>query len=413
MAQSTTNLDAALKVLYQGGLEDLTYPNNTLFALMPKKQDFAGKNITFPVYYGPAGGVGSGSNFSSIQGKISNTLLEDFVVTRAKEYSLARIETEALEASASDSGSFVRGLKHVMDDAIKHAANRVGQSLYGDGSGALGKVSSPGASSTLTLVNKDDIVNFYVGQQLVFAASISAALRDTGDHLTVETIDEDAGTMTISSTATTNNVNDIASIATNDIIFERYDYVSSSDKNRIKGCGAWLPASAPATSDSFFGVNRSAHASRLAGHRVTDTTLPIDEALRRGQILVRRGAVGVVSHIFLNPMQFEILEATAMARYNPTTVEAGKFRFRALEFGEAKVMMDYNCPVDRAYGLDMSSWCLHTLGGAPHVLGMGMGQGGVMPVYDADSVEIRIATFGNTICRRPGANFVCTLAAPS
>ena len=48
---------------------------------------------------------------------------------------------------------------------------------------------------------------------------------------------------------------------------------------KLSGLGAWLPSSAPGSTDSFFGVNRSSDATRLGGIRFDGSSLPLEEAL--------------------------------------------------------------------------------------------------------------------------------------
>ncbi|MHC5062025.1 MAG: hypothetical protein ACYTFK_13185, partial [Planctomycetota bacterium] len=138
-------------------------------------------------------------------------------------------------------------------------------------SGEYGQISgTPGASTTLTLAKPDDITNFEVGQRLVFAANSASALRDSGAHLTVVAVNLSAGTMVMSA-----NLNTITGLADGDAIFVKGDYEAADDRNKISGLAAWLPASAPGGSDSFFGVNRSVDPVRLAGHRLSGRRSPL------------------------------------------------------------------------------------------------------------------------------------------
>ncbi len=412
-SQSLTNFAAALKTLYPDrAIEDLTYPLNTFFALVKKSNDFYGENKKIPVHIGDVSGANSA--FASAQSNKNGTVKKAFFLTRKPEYALASIDNELIEASASNAGAFVSALKSEMDSAIRIAGRRIGQACYRDGSGQLATISSTTntATTTLGLTNPDDIVNFYLNQDIVFAANNTSALR-TATTLTVNAIDEDAGTMTLSATPDSLS----ASIAAGDAIFTDGDYASASDRNRATGLDGWLPSTAPGTSDSFFSVDRSVHPTRLGGHRITGTSLQIDEAIYKGAVRVAR-AGGKPDKVFIAHGQYEILQNVLGSKVQYYEHNVGEIAFAAIRMhgpaGPLDVYPDYNCLPDAAFVLDFSSWELCSLNKAPHILGLHGGDGlRLLRDASADSSEVRVGAYFNLGCTAPGHNCRVSLTAPS
>lgn len=416
-SQSVTTFASVLKTLYPDRkVPDLVYPNNALFALVNKRTDFYGVNMAVPVTVGDISGLNQ--SFSSASNNQNGTVHKVFTVTRKTEYGIASIDGELIEASASNSGAFVQGLKSQMDSAFRSVARRIGQALYRDGSGQLGQIAASGAvtlaSTALVLKNIEDVVNFHVNQKIVFAANNTSALR-SGTSRTITGIDEDTGTLTLDA-----NINDASTAITyQDAIFTLGDYASASDRNRLTGLGGWCPVSAPGTADSFFSLNRSAYPQKLAGHRIVGTTLQIDEAIFKACVRIARSGQKA-SHVFLSFGQFELLQNVLGSRGEmdkigaPGAVDVYFDSIRMITpAGTVQVVPDYNCPPDVAFVADMSQVSLCSLGAAPHILGLEGDGLRLLRSASADSYELRVGFYGNAVVWAPYAVARVSLTVPA
>lgn len=412
-SQTTTTFQYALKSIYAKGYpEDLTLAGNTLLAKVKKETDFSGNNFVFSAGIGDIAGTGADFTYAQM-GKVGSTK-KQFTLTRVKDYALASIDNELIEVSKSDAGAFVSGLKSEMDSAFSAAGRRLGMWLYRDGSGQIGTIDSASSVSTttLTLSSRQDIHNFDINQKIVFADSTSDALRSS-TPITVEGIDEDAGTLTLSAAPDTIS----ASIAVGDVIFQYGDYQSAGDRRVLRGLDAWCPETAPSSGDSFFGLDRSIYPSRLAGHRVTGTSLQIDEA-------IYKGAVRLADHqesakdVFVSFDQFEILQNVAASRVAPTSFTVNNvIGFDGLKMagprGTLNIWPDYNCPSDVAWLCSANAFCLKSIGSAPHILGMDGDGLRLLRESTADAYELRVGTYGNSYAKRPKGICRVSLTEPA
>ena len=156
---------------------------------------------------------------------------------------------------------FIEAATFEIDGAIEAATRSLAIALYGDGSGQIGVVGSlattTASNDTVTLATIQDITNFEVGMQLNFGTATT--------NKEISTINRDTGVILLSAAS--------GATATEAI------YVDGDKDNKLTGLGGWLPSSAPGSTDSFFGVNRSSDSTRLGGIRFDGSSLPIEEAL--------------------------------------------------------------------------------------------------------------------------------------
>lgn len=395
MALDLTSFASALKAHYTSDkVENMVYQDNPLLALMPKMESFGGKNLPIPIIYGNP--QGRSASFATAQSNKTNSQLKDFVLTRAKDYSLASIDNETLEASKGNANAFMEAATTEIDGAIHSAARSLAIALYGTGSGKIGRIASGQATTTITLTQVEDITNFEKGQTLVVSADDGGGSVRSGS-VTVVGVDRDLGTVTADQAWTTA----IATAAANDYIFVEGDYDA-----KVKGLLAWLPSTAPSSSDNFFSVNRSHDATRLAGIRFDGSALGIEEALQKAASrAAREGAKP--NYCFMSYSKYTELEVALGAKVQyvdmKVTAEVG---FRGIQIngprGPIKCVPDQNCPTDRAFMLQLDVWKLYSLGKAPKILDTD----GLKMLRDsnADSVEIRVGYYAQLGCRAPGFN---------
>lgn len=403
MALDLTSFDAALKVHYTNDrIMNMVYANNPLLALMPKMENFGGKNLPIPIIYGNP--QRRSATFATAQANTTTSKIDDFVLTRAKDYSLASIDNETLEASKGNANAFMEAATTEIDGAINSITRSIAIAMYRSGSGSIGQCNASVSSTSLQLKQAEDVTNFEVGNELKFSTADGSGALKTGS-VTVVGVNRDTGELTVDALSA---IDGGTGVAANDYIFIDGDY-----NLKVKGLAAWLPASAP-SSTPFFGVDRSVDVSRLGGIRYDGSAQPIEEALIGGIHRVAREG-GTPTHCFLNFKRWDelVISLGSKVQYIDDIVKTGNvsLSFKGIMIhgpkGPVKVYADQNCPNDVAYLLQLDMWKLYSLGKVPRLID----SDGVKMLREAsaDSVEVRISYYAQIGCRAPGFNARVTL----
>jgi hypothetical protein len=229
----------------------------------------------------------------------------------------------------------------------------------------------------------------------------------------VTAINEDAGTITCALDATgaavTNLTTNYTSLTNADFIHPMGDYFNSTGQ-KIKGLSAWIPLTAP-TSTPFWGVDRTPHITRLAGHRQNDPTAPVEDSiLVLAEKMAERGATP--GDAFISPRQFTkaVKRMNAKVEYNSAggtaTYGFASFKVEA-PCGTVAVHSDPDCPEDRGYLLNMDTWCVRHLGLPEVVATDGLT---ALRRTGLDEIEIRARYYAQLVCENPGENGVFAVA---
>ena len=410
MGLDMTSFDAALKAHYTDDtVMNLVYKDNPLLALMPKMENFGGKNLPIPLIYGNP--QGRSATFSTAQtlGASSSSQINDFVLTRVKDYSVATIDNETLEASKGNANAFMEAATTEIDGAINTLTRSLAVALYRDGTGWIAQVSAEPSEDTTTVIalkEANDVTNFEVGMSIVIYSAKtggSARIYDTGvSSGLISAIDRSAAapTITVNTEYTSSGT-----IAANDYLFP------AGDRGlKLSGLDAWVPASAPSAT-TFFGVDRSVDTLRLGGNRYDGSALPIEEALIEGAArAAREGAK--IDHYFLNYEVYSELQKALGAKVQYVDLKAtAEIGFRGIQIngprGPINVVPDQNCQSDTAWGLQLNTWKLYSLGKAVRVIDTDGLQ--MLRQASSDGVEVRYGFYGQLGCRAPGYNIRVSL----
>ena len=395
MALNMTTFAAALKQHYTNErIENMVYKDNPFLAMVSKYEQFGGENLKLPIKYGIP--QGRSATFSDAQANKTNSQLKAFLLTRVADYSLASISNETIEASKGNANAFMEAATFEIDGAIESATRSLAIGLFGDGGGSIGQIDTTVAGTTLTLNTAQDITNFEVGMQIDFyTASTGGSIR-AGGPLTIDSVNRDAGSMVLATSMT-----GITSITALDFIVPEGDY-----DLKVSGLKAWIPSTAPTSGDSFFGVDRSADSTRLAGIRFDASSLPLEEGLIGAAARVAREG-GKPDTCFVNYSNFADLEKALGSKVSYVDVKINpEIGFRGILIhgprGPIKVIPDQNCPNNVAYMVQMDVWKLYSLGKAPKILD----SDGLKFLREstADAVEARIGYYAQLGCRAPGWN---------
>lgn len=433
-SNSTDNMQV-LKELYSDDswvMKDLVFAGNPALALIPKDESamgMGGKSFPVPVIYGA--GQGRSATFATAQSNQTAPSLGEFFVTRVSNYAIATIDNAFMEATKTDLGAFMDGATMNVNTQITNITNDLAHDMYNDGSGSRGSYGlGTGSLLSAGLIQLDAIsqaVQFEIGMSLVsYSVSGTTATQSTGANAGyVVAVDYNLGQVTVSTsqggTATTPTSWSVSFpyLAVQGDINFASGGLAAGAMLKIAGFGAWIPAVAPASNDSFFGQNRSVNPTRLAGNRFNGSNETIEEALidAAGQVAQMRSAAGNPDYCFMNFVSYTALLKTLGSKVQYVDVKHDEIdiSFEGVQliapYGRITVLPDRNCPAQTAYLITMKTWKLRTLGRAPKILTYGSydtNQG--LRVGNADAVEIRIGYYGNLTCNGPVANCVISLA---
>ena len=390
--------------------------NNPAYALIPKDETFGGESSKEPIT------VGTPQNRSAAfaNANVFNTtsIIKAFLLTRVSNYSMASIANETILASESDRGAFIKAAKFEIDNALLALTRSIATQMYRNGTGSVARIAAGAtinaAGTPIALSNAEDIVNLELGMAVAFSATDGGAAKVGTAY--ISNIYRSAGTFQVSATpggspaALTSLV---GTAAVSDFI-----YANAGDINNVmKGFQAWLPGTA-VTNTPFFGVDRSVD-GRLAGVTYDGSAQSIEEALVDAAGLVAREG-GNPDHCFISFKDFRNLvkamgSKQQFIQYTETKVEEPDVTvgFSSLLLtgpsGTMKVIPDRNCPVGKAFLLQLDTWKLKTLGEAVRLFDTD----GLRMLRDpaADAVQIRCFSYGQISCRAPGYNCVVLLPA--
>jgi hypothetical protein len=400
MDVSSTTANAILKEYYTNQrVTQLMYKESPFYAMLTKHKDFFGESYPIPLKV--ANPQGRSNTFANAQSAKTPSQYRAFALTRAKDYSLASITTEAILASESNAGAFLKLATGEIDGALESLKRSICWALYGDGTGSLGQVNAALTSgTTVTMKYVDDIVKIEVGQILnIYSAASGGSIRTsdgTTTALTVLTVDRDAGTFTVDDTFTGSST-----VAADDHIF-----VLGDRGAKLSGLAAWIPSSAP-SSTAFFGVDRTVDVTRLAGSRQSATTKPIDEALvDMARRIGREG--GSPDTVMMGFSKYASLEKTLMNRVEYVDTEVAGIAFRGIKVsgpkGAITVYPDQDCPTIKAYMLKLDSWGFYSL--KDPVMLVDLDGNKMLREGSADAFEVRAATYSNLATNEPRSNGV-------
>ena len=249
-----TSIKAMLKVFYKDGVENLMFRNSPVLKKI-KKERVEGKSQNFSAMYGRGGAVGGNFKIAEANAATVSKAVE-FAVEPGQLFSVYDMNSKEVQASQTKRGAYMKIAGAKMFAASESFRKTLAAALYGTGYGeiAMAPAESFTASTPIDITLPDyAIMAIDIGSQLEVKATLNATTPKV--TLTVESINGNTVNVTPDTTAT--------SLAT--------DYICLAGSNDGAspllpvGLGAWLPTKRTGLSTSFFGVDRSIAADRLAG----------------------------------------------------------------------------------------------------------------------------------------------------
>lgn len=381
----------------------LGYKHNTAFGLVKKETDWDGDVYRIPLAF--ANPQGRAHDLQRADANITPTGYRQFALTRARDFSLFGITTEAIRAAKGEPGSVIKSLSSEIEKATMSLTRNMAQELYRNGGTARANGSSV-SNAVLTLTQPADCAQFEYGMTCVSSATDGTSGSVRAGSVQIVGIDRDAGTLT----ANVNWATGITGFAATDYIFQDGDFGAG-----MKGFLAWLPTTAPSQGENFFGTDRSVDATRLGGVRISGGGGPIEETLI--EAAARLGREGSSADVCLmNPLDMAnfikaISGKNIYERGTRQSVDEPSVGYKSIRVmwstGDIDIMQDVNCPKGKAFMLQMDTWVFASLGEAPGIID----EDGLTFVrnVNSDDYKGRVGYYGQLGCSAPGWNAVITL----
>lgn len=393
-AITAADIAAALKPMYGSqGQKSLVFDKKArpFLSMLKTIEEFEGQYYPLPVLYEDS--LGGSNTFTTAQTNVGAPGMETFQVDPTSNYyRIVQISTQALRRAKSSLGSFITQTKLKYDSALNGLANDIETSLFRSADGHLATISGAPAAGVVTLSNAGDAKLFAIGEKLVCANSITAALH-TGEVGTVTATDPVAGTITVSGTIT--NWGDT------DVIFRQGDYVSASDTLHLHGLADWIPTSLE--SGTFMGVTRTGKREKLAGMYFSDGSLTdIEYSMFTALCQMGDRSAAPVDKILTDYTLWGLLakELGIEVSRDPRDGDAGMTRIGiAHPNGVAEVVPCTKCQPNTAWPLTSEDWVLVSLGPAAGIFD----DDGQLAqrISNADGIETRAVGFPELGCSAP------------
>lgn len=390
-----TAFSNATNKLYPGKLEKVWYKDCPMLAWLPKTYAFEGQSRSVrPLYAGTTGG----STFAQALAVQGTPSVEEFVVTRKKNFVIGSVDNEAIMATRSQRGASAQALKTSIDGSLYEFGRSLATQVWGLGGGSRGVIATSGITTTaLTLDVIQDAVNFEVGMQVTTSTANGTSGSVNPGFVTLTKVNRRTGVLTADQNWTTG----IPAAADDDFLFRKSDFGAV-----LSGVQAWCPPSDPGAT-TFFGVNRSVDTVRLGGNRITGAST-IEETVFDAQAEVSQNG-GRADTLWMHPQRFSEMckSMQAKAQYlaeRGKVMSTGKVPvgFDGFVFpgpsGPVTVVADPSCPYGTGLLTRKEAWELAGLGQIPH-FDRADGQQFTRN-STSDGIQYRLKFYGNLLCLR-------------
>lgn len=395
-----------LERLYPDGVDDILYKESPAWGMLHKWKNFGGE-AKFLVWKFATGG-GHSKDFAAAQAGKGVSSFSRPLITRTKEYALASMDGEMLEAADGNAGALADVFKVAMDDALYNIQRALSFQLFRNGGGARARLatsSSGVGTNTVTLTSDSSMQGLEKGMWVQAASTDGTSGSVLPNAVLITGIDREARTLTISGAAW--NVQ-IPTITDGYYLFRRGDFGGV-----IKGFQAWVPDAAPSPGENFFGIDRSSD-TRLFGLRHAPTSGNIEEVLINASAIAQDNG-SRPDLVILNPRDManfvnqlgskRTIPIDARSADKPTVGYRGVMIHGAA--GELTVLSDPMCQRYKAWMLTQKTWEVWSLGEVPRVLRRDGNES--LREASADADELRLGAYLQVVCTNPNANVNITL----
>jgi len=418
---------AAYKRIYNPRkVQQLAYHKRPFLKELAKKDDFEGGVYVHAMFYEDPQG-GSDDFSTAIAQKAQSSVGARMYINRGRSYYAISMSNEEIAAARSDMGSLLRKKQTETNNILEQMATRIDMALHGAGTGVLASFTT--GASVATNVITLDIPQLHVrfGQRMTLQLATSNPtngvlpanfLLNSGASVVVTGISR--GGVASPTTITLDQNLNVAfpgiAAATQYFLLRKGDalgFGAGQDGSGVSGLKSWLPLVAPVAGDSFWGLDRSVDAQRLAGLRYIATNGEKYEATFQNASADLSLTTGTPSVILVHPNDFNKYsqELGNKVRFtNPGdkgTVGMTEMLVHG-QSGDMRLLADPQVDPGLFYMLDMSTWYLKHLNGVPH-LDDSDGRSAARE-STTDAIEMRWRSWHQLICDAPGKNLVGTFS---
>lgn len=374
MVDLTTAQNALKDAYLVVACNQLNTKTNPLFAkIKQSSSDVYGKQIIKVAQYGINGGIGAGTETGSLPTAKGNNYVQ-FKTTLKNLYGSIEISDKAIRASSNNSGAFIDLLNAEMEGLLEASKFNLGRMLYGDGTGAVGKVISF-ANGVATM---DSVKNLIEGMVVDVYSSSGSATTNLG--LRISYVDRANKKVSFTTTPATMTANDVF-------------YVQGSKDNEITGLGAIF-----SNSTTLYGITRESN-KWLTPYTSTSSTEISDNLLQEAVDFLEENTGSNIDFISCGAgvkRAYQQYLACYRRNIDVTNLEGG---FKAISFNGIPVVSDRFVADDTLYMLDSSKFTLHQLCDWEWIEGEGgkiLHQKAGYPAYTATLVK-----YADLICAQP------------
>jgi hypothetical protein len=396
--------NAFLKVQYSGNQpQNLAIHDSKILRMLTKGEDLVGQDAwVIPVQDGITSNASATDTIALAQANVTAGSKFAFTLTRSPDFTMSTVTSELFLASKGNKAGWGEARKKEVDGMFELLGRRMHKQIWSDKGIALGRALTS-STDVITLTDPQDVYHFTEGQQLTVSATATGATPRTitGTTILVESVDYDAGTITV------DDISDVAAFDNDNDYFFAY---GDATKAPIVGIPMWIPAVAP-DSTAFFGVDRTINMARRSGHRLTALG-PVEDAIIRLAARIRGGKqdCAFISNNGFVQLTKE-LESRGIYPKNGENKRAASFGLKSIELvtprGNVEVYPENDVPEGYVWLLDLSTWKLHHLGALPHFI---PGGSEMMAVEGSAAIASRAERFAQLACDAPGWNGVVRYA---
>lgn len=422
-ATSTSIFTPYLKNMWhRGRVMDMAARKMPFWAMLKRTENFYGEDRKVTVKY--VNPMGRAATFSKTQDNAKSGKAVRFSITRASDYATCFLNSETIEASQNDLGALFGALDDQLEGTTNNLLHNLQFALGSHGGGTRGQLNAAptdaggGADAYIVLKSPRDARFFEVNMVLKCGTTngtTATTFRSTPSTATITKIERtrsDGTARLYFAEGTFSGTN----WAGNDYLSVDGDIDATALTGKlIKGVPAWIPYTAPTSTDSFNGVNRFTDTDRLSGLRRDCTNYTLENAIVTLAADISE-AGGDPDVAVISPRQFANLEIGLGSKIRYDMVqgsgELAKYGFKAISIatdnGDIKVVADRGFSDSYLYVLTMDTWEFSSLGQCPKIIQLDGNKG--LRVSNADDIEFRSVYRGNLMCNAPGHNGVAAIS---
>ena len=378
-----------------------------------QKKMVGGREWVQPIMTALPGG-GSSTFATAVTNAVNNiSSYKNFNVTRRSHYRIAKVDNQAIEATATGDEDAFESAFDEFDNGIEAEGNYINFRFFRTQAGEVGFGDGLYNVATVNAAFKDasSMWGIRQGEVIKASATIGSALR--AGSLTIATVNRVAGSYTTTVAGTAG----IAALVNTDFIYLDGDGQNGGTALAASGLADWIPDATPSAT-LFYNVDRTTESDYLGGIRIDGTDGRSVSNLLVDAVAAVDNIGGDPDVVWMNPFTFGTLAKQLEGKWVMTSAvgydgkkmaNVGYTGFRVnLNGHDLTIYTDRCCPVKRIYVLTWSSWCMFSAGPAPNFLQKRAGS--IIKVSEGnDGYEARIGEYYNFSCKAPGYNCVILL----